>query len=252
MGEAMSDRTASHISQRRATAREHSGKDYSAKRAELIRAAADVFREKGLAAATLNDVAAKVGTDRASVYYYFGSKDELFQECITETVVLNLQRAEEIISRGLSPRKQLEALIAMLIDSQVEHYPYMYVYMQEDMARAASQEADWAKNMVANTRKLEQFFLNTIAAGIKDGSFRSDLSVALIANSIFGMTQWTHRWWVPGESRYGAEDLIRSFTAVLTEGIDAKGKAQNGRTARQAKKATKPRTAPARTRKATS
>ncbi len=216
----MTDQAASRIAQRRAAARSQSGPDYSAKRAELVRAAAEVFREKGFAAATLNDVAAKVGTDRASVYYYFGSKEELFHECITETVVLNLARAKEITSKDISPREKLRELIAMLIHSQVEHYPYMYVYMQEDMARVASQEAAWAQDMVKKTHKIERYFLDTLKEGVADGSFRSDLSVTLIANSLFGMTQWTHRWWVPGESRYSADDLSRVFDGILIEGIE--------------------------------
>jgi TetR/AcrR family transcriptional regulator, cholesterol catabolism regulator len=216
----MTDMAESQMGRRRALARSQRGPDYNAKRAEIVRAAADVFREKGYAKTKLVDVANKVDSDRASVYYYFGSKEELFQECITETVVINLRRAKEINSKDLSPREKLQELIAMLVASQVEHYPYMYVYMQEDMARVASQDAEWAKTMVKNTHRMERYFLDIVDEGIKDGSFRSDLSKTLIANSIFGMTQWTHRWWVPGESRYSTEDLIRTFTAVLLEGID--------------------------------
>jgi TetR/AcrR family transcriptional regulator, cholesterol catabolism regulator len=88
------------------------------------------------------------------------------------------------------------------------------------MARVSEQEADWAKGMVDNTHCLERYFLHTIAEGVGDGSFRSDLSVTLMANSIFGMTQWTHRWWVPGKSRHSAEDLISTFTGTFLEGIE--------------------------------
>lgn len=209
----------SGIAKRRAAARSERGADYTSKRAELIRIAADVFREKGFTATSLNDIASRLGTDRASLYYYVGSKQELFQECITQTVVLNLARAKTIIARGSSPREKLEELIAMLINSQVEHYPYMFVYIQEDMARVAEKEAEWAKTMVENTRSLERYFIDTISDGVKDGSFRSDLSVTLMANSIFGMTQWTHRWWVPGTSRHAAADLIATFSGTFLDGI---------------------------------
>lgn len=215
----MSDQLPTGMGRRRAAARAENGADYALKRAELIRVAADVFREKGYAAANLNDIAAKFGTDRASLYYYVKSKEDLFQECITQTVVLNLERAEVITAQKISPSEKIRRLIAMLINSQVEHYPYMFVYMQEDMARVANQEAEWAQTMVSNTHRLERIFLDTIAAGVRDGSFRSDLSVTLVANSIFGMTQWTHRWWVPGSSQYGADDLIDVFSAVFLQGI---------------------------------
>jgi TetR/AcrR family transcriptional regulator, cholesterol catabolism regulator len=214
---------ASGMAQRRAAALSENGPEYSAKRADLIRAAAEVFHEKGYDAATLNDVAARFGTDRASLYYYVGSKEELFEECITETVVLNLQRAEAIIAQDIPPREKIHQLISVLIESQAEHYPYMFIYMQDGMHRAATLDTEWAQTMVTHTRRLERLFIQTIADGVRDGSFRPDLSNTLIANSLFGMTQWTHRWWVPGKSRYSAADLVRVFSAVFLDGIEARG-----------------------------
>ncbi|MEU6643548.1 TetR/AcrR family transcriptional regulator [Saccharomonospora sp. NPDC046836] len=218
----MKEGQSSRIAQRRAAALSGNTPDYIAKRNELVRVAAEVFREKGLAAASLNEIASRFGTDRASLYYYVGSKEELFQECITETVVLNLQRAKAITAQDISPREKLRQLIAVLINSQVEHYPYMYVYMQEDMLKKPSQDTEWTQTMVEHTRRLERYFIDTLKEGVADGSFRSDLSVTLIANSLFGMTQWTHRWWlpVPGGSRHSADDLIKVFTTVLLNGIE--------------------------------
>lgn len=216
----------SRIAQRRSTALQEGGADYSAKRTELIRVAAEVFREKGYAAATLNDVAAVFGTDRASLYYYVGSKEELFQECITHAVETNIARARVIAEREISPRAKLKELIELIIRSQVEHYPYMYVYIQEDMRQVASQDAQWAQNMVEQTHELERYFLDIIAEGVSNGTFRSDLSNTLIANSLFGMTQWTHRWYVPASSKYTEEELIRVFSAILFQGIDAQEPSQ--------------------------
>lgn len=216
----MSEPAVSRISQRRSAALTEGGADYSAKRTELIRVAAEVFRAKGYAAATLNDIASVFGTDRASLYYYVASKEELFQECISVSVSSNIEKAEAISAKAISPREKLKELIDLLINSQVEHYPYMYVYIQEDMRQVASQDALWAQNMVEQTHRLERLFIDVIAEGVNDGVFRSDLSNTLIANSLFGMTQWTHRWFVPGKSKYSAEDLIRVFSTVLFEGID--------------------------------
>lgn len=216
----MSEPAVSRISQRRSAALSEGGADYSAKRAELIRVAAEVFRVKGYAAATLNDIAAVFGTDRASLYYYVASKEELFQECITDVTVQNLAKAKSIEQQATTPRHKLVQLVELMITSQVEHYPYMYVYIQEDMRQVASQDALWSSDMVEKTHQLERVFLDVIAEGVADGTFRSDLSNTLIANSLFGMTQWTHRWYIPGKSKYSAEELIRVFSAIFFEGIE--------------------------------
>jgi AcrR family transcriptional regulator len=41
-----------------------------------VKAAVLVFREKGYEATTLHDIAAKLNTDRASLYYYASGKEE--------------------------------------------------------------------------------------------------------------------------------------------------------------------------------
>ena len=216
----MSQDSSSRIAKRRSAALQDGGVDYAERRAELVRVAAEVFRTKGFGAATLNDIAAKFGTDRASLYYYVGSKQELFEECVSASVTENLERSREIAASDLSPREKMLALIRLILESQVQSYPYQYVYIQEYMQQVASQEAAWAQNMVERTHELERVFLGIIAEGVEDGSFRKDLSNTLIANAVFGMTQWTHRWYVPGQSKYSADDLIRVFSAIFFEGID--------------------------------
>lgn len=210
----------SRIAQRRTAALAEGGADYSARRQELIRTAAEVFRAKGFSGSTLHDVANALGTDRASLYYYVGSKEELFQACISEAVAANIARASEIAAAGLTPREQLVQLIELLINSQVEHYPYLYVYIQEDMRQVATTDAAWATDMVEQTHLFERYFTDAISRGVRAGIFRDGLSTTLVANTLFGMTQWTHRWFVPGK-RYSAQDVIDTFVAIFFQGLDA-------------------------------
>ncbi len=79
----------SRIARRRSTALSEGGPDYAAKRAELVRVATAVFRLRGYAATSLNEIAHAFGTDRASLYYYVASKEELFQECVADAVAQN-------------------------------------------------------------------------------------------------------------------------------------------------------------------
>lgn len=212
----------SGIGQRRVSALSDGSPEYAAKRADLIAAAAKVFRQKGYAKATLNDVAKEFGTDRASLYYYVSSKEELLQACVKGLTAENLRRAEAIVASNSSPRECLKALIVMNIESQVEHYPYMYVYVQEIMGHVTSLDEPWARDMVAITRGIEQCFIRTIEAGKEAGEFKAELSTTLIANAVFGMTQWTHRWWAPPQSRYTATDVSDAFIEVLLDGITAR------------------------------
>jgi TetR/AcrR family transcriptional regulator, cholesterol catabolism regulator len=159
-----------------------------------------------------------MGVDRASLYYYIASKEELFQEAITALVLGNIDKAAVISAEALGPREKLEKLVALVINSHVEHYPYMYVYIQEDMRRVGDQDAAWAVEMVAATHRLERYFMDAIDEGVAIGEFRSGQSTTLVANALFGMMLWTHRWYHPG-SRYSAQELIDTFTSLFFSGI---------------------------------
>ena len=52
--------------------------DKQAKRAEITRAAAEVFARKGFRGALVDEIAVAAGVSKGSVYGYFKNKEELF------------------------------------------------------------------------------------------------------------------------------------------------------------------------------
>src|SRR5690242_4225907 len=108
---------ASRIAMRRQAALAEGSPDYLAKRADLIKSAAAVFSQKGYNSATLNDVAARFGTDRASLYYYVGSKEELFQECIKGVLDENLAAGQRIADSSATSAEKLSQLVRLVLTS---------------------------------------------------------------------------------------------------------------------------------------
>jgi TetR/AcrR family transcriptional regulator, cholesterol catabolism regulator len=213
----------SGLSKRRRSAQVEGGATYQAKRSELLQIAGDVFKEKGFEAATLNDIAARFGTDRAAIYYYFAGKAELFQEVFQATAktVLeeNLAEAARIVAADTTAREKLGKLIELQITSYEANYPYVYVYIQEDMGKVAFQSTPWAKEMVRKTRRFESLVTDIITSGIRNGEFREDLSVPLVVKTLFGMVNWTHRWFKPGDRKYTAQQTINTFSAIFFDGM---------------------------------
>jgi AcrR family transcriptional regulator len=208
----------SGIGRRRAAARADSNDEYRARRRDLIRAAAIVFKEKGYEAATLNDVAERFGADRASLYYYISGKQELFQEAIREGVEANLAELELILERDDGPEEKLRLIIKQLVSSYEDNYPHMYVYIQEDMRRVASDSSPWAKQMAAATHRWQTTTLALINEIIEQQGFRADVPPELAANALFGMMNWTHRWFKPGE-RLTAVEIMDTFWAIFLDGM---------------------------------
>jgi AcrR family transcriptional regulator len=66
-----------------------------ARPAELLAAALDLFVEKGYAGTRLDDVAARAGVSKGTLYLYFQYKEELFKAVVRENIVTPLSEAAQ-------------------------------------------------------------------------------------------------------------------------------------------------------------
>jgi AcrR family transcriptional regulator len=84
----------------------------TARPAEILAAALASFAERGFAATRLEDVAARAGVTKGTLYLYFDSKEELFKAVVRQELVPNLERAEATVAASPAPSlDQLERLV---------------------------------------------------------------------------------------------------------------------------------------------
>lgn len=196
----------SGIGRRRSAALRDGGEGYSQRREEIIAAGAEVFRERGFEATSLKDVAERLGTDRASLYYYFASKTELFQLVTQQAVEQVVSAAERTSASEGDAVTRLRELIITTLEKYTEHFPYMFVYIQEDMSRIHSETLDevWARTMLQLGRRFEDAIMHIMDDGVKDGTLvTKHQTIAL--NTVVGALNWTHRWYRPSGQLTGRE-----------------------------------------------
>jgi AcrR family transcriptional regulator len=196
----------SNISRRRAAAKEDGGLGYQNRRDAVLKAAASVFAAKGYPAATLNDIAAAAGIDRASLYYYFSGKRELFAAVVGNVVIDNTIMAERIRDSDRPPVEKLRDVIVSLMRSYHEHYPYLYVFVQENLSQVTPTESrKWDRELDRYGRRHDKAVTDIIEAAIDEGQFSTQGSAQLLAYGIVGMLNWSHRWFRPSGPLTGEE-----------------------------------------------
>jgi AcrR family transcriptional regulator len=67
-----------------------------ARPSEIVDAALALFAEKGFAAARLDEVAARAGIAKGTIYLYFDSKEALFEAVVRARVLPVLDEAETV------------------------------------------------------------------------------------------------------------------------------------------------------------
>lgn len=85
--------------------------DEANRRADIVRASARLFREKGFAGTTVRDIANAVGMRSGSPFYHFGSKVDILVAVMEEGLRQGLEETRSVLARELPPRERLRAMI---------------------------------------------------------------------------------------------------------------------------------------------
>jgi AcrR family transcriptional regulator len=173
-----------------------------------------VFRREGFARARLEDVAVEVGINRASLYYYVGTKEELLVALIEQPAYTMTRHCREALDSD-SPaddklRRALHAYIEDLANS-----PEVFLLFSESQHLGAIPEA---QDIVANADAYGKTLLAIVEEGIASGVFRKDLDPRLVMLGILGMHNWIHRWYVPG-GRNSLTEIGEAFAAMVLSGL---------------------------------
>src|SRR5438067_13259798 len=119
--------SSTNLGRRRSTARNEAAPNYQARRDEIIAAAGRAFLAKGYRATSFRDIAASVGVDRASLYYYFESKHDLFRAATGAAVTRNVEEAEEIARADRTSAERIVEIVRRVMASYTDRdYPYMF------------------------------------------------------------------------------------------------------------------------------
>jgi AcrR family transcriptional regulator len=86
---------------------------------ELLDAALDIFVERGYAAARLEDVAAKAGVSKGTLYLYYDNKEELFKAVVRRSIAPLIAETREMIERF---EKDSETLLTQFLHTWWTRY----------------------------------------------------------------------------------------------------------------------------------
>ena len=187
-----------------------------ARRMDIIDAAALLFHERGYHSTSMEDIAARVGLAKPTLYHYFRSKDEILLEIHTAMIEVILENHERRLPGG--PGRWGELLKGMMGDviRLMETHPgHLRIFFEHQR-----ELPDRYKTDIRQKRNVYRDHVrNVIEGGIADGEFR-DVDAELATLAVLGISNWTYQWLRPG-GNYTADQVTDLFYALVIDGLRA-------------------------------
>ncbi len=200
-------------------------------RADIIAAAARLFRARGIAGASVREIAAEAGLRKASLYYYFPSKEEIVYA---------------MIEGVLGPAREMQRRLGRAALSEPARL-WLYLRFDVEMLCSAPYDCTWllshgslSDERMSGYWKERQKLIAWLSARLKQGQMKGevrDCDAAALAKALLAATEYSVTWAERENRRQmiaNAEEvatlLVRGvlaeecdFAAVMKEVHDASG-----------------------------
>jgi TetR/AcrR family transcriptional regulator, cholesterol catabolism regulator len=182
-------------------------------RAQILRAAADLFRERGYRATTLDDIAAHLGMSKASLYKYVRAKEEMLAAISRETIERFTRELALVLESDLGPEDKLRRVVREHVRFVIGNRSFLTVFFSEE----TNLPPRFARMLAAEKDRYDKGVERIVEEGIRRGVFR-EIPPRLVVFGLLGMLNWLYKWYNPA-GRWGAEEVSSAFLALVEGGL---------------------------------
>ena len=153
-------------------------------RSRILAAATQDFARHGLGGARVDRIAARAGANKRMLYYYFGSKDDLFLAALEESYaqIRNAERALDLEHRD--PREAIKRLVEFTWDYYLGHPEFMTLLGSENLHEG--RHVRRSRRVRELHTPLVQTLRGILRRGEREGLFRKGVDPVQLYISIAG------------------------------------------------------------------
>lgn len=155
----------------------------------ILDAAEPLFAAQGFAATTIKQIGAAAGVNPALLYYYFGSKEELYRQLLRRVFGTLAQRGAERLAGATSPEEAIRALLAVQSETMLQRPSLPRILAREMADHGAAHAQEGIAQLSATLFARLQAF---IEAGQRAGTLRADLDPRFAAISTVSLIPYFH------------------------------------------------------------
>jgi AcrR family transcriptional regulator len=183
------------------------------RKAEILRTAAGLFREKGYSAVTMRDLASALGIKAASLYNHIASKQEILQKIVISIAEDFTSGMERIKGQSGSSIDKLTAIVHLHVELATQNPDGMSA-LNSDWMHLEDRLNDYIRMREA----YETNFRSIINQGIQAGEIK-DMDVNTIVFSMLTTLRSLYLW-IPKKNIERSSSFSDELAHVLINGIN--------------------------------
>lgn len=183
------------------------------KPSEIFAAALRLFQAKGYHGASMQDLADAVGMQKASLYYYFRSKEELLVQVCERGTGAFTQELADIVASDLDAVTKLQRAIECHLVALCEQLDLFTVFLHEQKFLGAAQK----ELLRGEGKKHAALLASILEQGIASGDFRP-VNVTVTTLAILGMCNWLYEWYSP-DGALQPREIAAMFSELVLNGL---------------------------------
>jgi TetR/AcrR family transcriptional regulator len=154
-------------------------KDQSAEQ-KILYAAQQVFFDKGMDGARMQDIADKAGINKAMLHYYFRSKEKLFEKIFSESFNDFFPRLASILESDKTIFSKIESICVEYI-THIQTMPYLPIFILNEVNR---QPDTFLKKIWSNATPPAKNFFKMVETAIQKREIKKVHPLQLLMNII--------------------------------------------------------------------
>ncbi|WP_088103634.1 TetR/AcrR family transcriptional regulator [Halalkalibacter urbisdiaboli] len=180
----------------------------------IIESALLLFEENGFHAVTVDKIVQASGTSKGGFYHNFKSKDELLYTIHDSFINYILDKAQDAYERYESPAERLFEVIKSFVMMFELFRPHVTVFYQESLYLSE----EYFHTIKIKRRRYKEIMFRIIEEGVLSGEFRKEIPIPITSMAIFGMTNWTYKWY-KDTGKYSIQEIALIYADIVMHAV---------------------------------
>jgi len=185
---------------------------YNEKRDKILKNAARLFAKKGYENVSLVEIAAKLKLNKASLYYYFKSKDEIFFVIQMQAIEQANEVLETVLASKAGPDEKLKGAIKSHVRIVTQDH-ITGTFRQRELVLPQK----LMTQLISARNRFEENFQKIILEGVEKGVFQKGYW-KLAVLSILGTLNAIPKWYSP-KGELSAEEIGDALAGFIIKSL---------------------------------